>query len=132
MSNEIIVFANQDDTVIVKVRRAPPMAPFDARLHQESLNTHRRFVQAHAREIGYLLGKKPEDQDSFLMTTEGELPDLIKALRQTRMRPEEIISLTAQVLRSSPNWNQPDEVAGDMGQALVNLLAQVAQGIPKK
>lgn len=132
MSNETIVFADQGDTVIVQVRRASPTTPFDESAHQEGLNEYRRFIQAHFEQIGYLLGGQPEDQDSLLMTTEGELPDLIKALRQTRMRPEEIISLTAQVLRSSPNWNQPDEVAGDMAGRFVDLLAQVAQGIPKK
>lgn len=132
MSNETTVFLNQGDTVVVKVRTASPIAPFDESVHQEGLGQYRRFVQTHFEQIGYLLGGKPEDQDSLLMDAERQLPYLITALRHAIMTPEEVVSFTADALRSSPNWSQSDVVAGDMAECLVNLLSEVAKGIPKK
>lgn len=132
MSNETIVFADPGDTVVVKVRATSPTVSFDARAHRKGLDQYRQFVESHWEPIEHLLGGQPEDQDSLLMDAGRQLPYLIDALRKSKMKPEEVISLTAQILRGSTRWSGPPEKAGDMGQAVVNLLAQVAQGIPKK
>ncbi len=132
MPNETVVFVDPGDRVTVKARPAPTRRNFDAQAHQEGLDEYRQFVETHFEQIGFLLGGQPEDKIKFLMDTARALPDVIASLKQTGMRPAEIVSYTATVLKGSERWSQPDEIAGDMAEALVRLLKEVAEGLPKK
>lgn len=130
MPNEIIINLQPGEERVFRVKA--PRTPFDYQPSQEGLEAYRRFAEAHWEQIEYLLGGQPEDQDSLLMDAQRELPEIIDAVRRSRIPQPELVSLTAGIFRSSGRWSGPPEKAGDMGQALVNLLAQVAQGIPKK
>lgn len=130
MSNEIIINLEPGEERVLRIKA--PRTPFDYQPSQEGLDAYRRFVESHWGQIEDLLGGKPEDQDSLLMDAERELPDIIDAVRKSRIPQPELVSLTAGIFRSSGRWNGPPEKAGDMAGRFVDLLAQVAQGIPKK
>ena len=132
MPNEIIVFVDPGDTVVVKAR--VPAGTFDVQAHNVVLEGYRRFVQIHFQQIEYLLGgEEPDDAIKLLMDAEREIPNIPNTLMQSGMTIQEITSLTAIELRRSERWCQPEEIAGDMSKALVKLLfKEVTPGIPKK
>lgn len=134
MSTETTVFLKQGDTLVVKARTASPEAPFDARAHQEGLDRYRRFLQVHFEQIGHLLGGgEPVDPTKLLMDAEREIPTIPDDLTKSGMTIPEIISMTAIEFRHSKRWCHPDEIAGDMAEALTKLLfKEVDQKIPRR
>lgn len=134
MPNETIVFADPGDTVVVKARAASPVAPFDESAHREDLRKYRSFLRIHCEQIGHLLGGgELVDPTKLLMDAEREIPNIPSTLMRSGMTIPEITSLTAIEFRRSKRWCHPDEIAGDMAEALAKLLfKEVDQEIPKK